>query len=234
MSLILEALRKSEAERRRGQAPGLFTPDAGMLTPAQKSNPTPLLIAIALLLAALVWAGMRWTRADGEQSRATALAEPATPALIAINTDAMTGTNTRPMAAATDTTAAANSSMPPAPRTPPVTIPSAAAATPAVIPTPPVAIGPATITPELTVQPTVASEPATPTLAALAADRRSALPALKLSMHVYNDTPEKRFAIIDGQRIAEGASLGPAVVLAIRRDGVLLGIDGQAYLLPRP
>ena len=57
---------------------------------------------------------------------------------------------------------------------------------------------------------------------------------MKLSMHVYNPDPALRFAIIDGQRVGEGAQLGSAIVLEIRRDGVLLDVSGRRVLLPRP
>ena len=53
-------------------------------------------------------------------------------------------------------------------------------------------------------------------------------------MHVYSDEPARRFAIIDGQRVAEGARLGPGVVAQIRRDGVVIDIDGRRVLLPKP
>jgi general secretion pathway protein B len=78
------------------------------------------------------------------------------------------------------------------------------------------------------------AEDALPTLAILSPGERAALPALKLSMHVWNETPAKRFAIVDGQRIVEGAQLGGAVVTQIRRDGVELDVNGRRVLLPRP
>jgi general secretion pathway protein B len=77
-------------------------------------------------------------------------------------------------------------------------------------------------------------EDALPTLAILSPGERAALPALKLSMHVWNETPARRFAIVDGQRIVEGAQLGGAVVTQIRRDGVELDVNGRRVLLPRP
>jgi general secretion pathway protein B len=63
---------------------------------------------------------------------------------------------------------------------------------------------------------------------------RSSLPALKLSMHVFNNEPARRFAIIDGQRVTEGAQLGSATVVEIRRDGVVLDVGGRRVLIPRP
>lgn len=89
-------------------------------------------------------------------------------------------------------------------------------------------------TPTATPETSASSEPPAVTLAALSTERRNQLPPLKLSMHVYAEEAGKRFAIIDGQRITEGSSIGSAVVRAIRRDGVLLDVDGSNYLLPRP
>ena len=71
-------------------------------------------------------------------------------------------------------------------------------------------------------------------MAVLDAATRGALPPLKLSMHVYADEPARRFAIIDGQRVAEGARLGGGVVAQIRRDGVVIEVDGRRVLLPKP
>jgi len=71
-------------------------------------------------------------------------------------------------------------------------------------------------------------------LSEMPSEQRQQLPALKLSMHVYSSEAGKRFAIIDGQRINEGSMLGSAVVEQIRQDGVVLSVQGQSYLLPRP
>ena len=59
MSLILEALKKSEAERRLGQAPGLMTPVAISRTSGLRSR--WLLVTGALLGAAALAAGWWWT-----------------------------------------------------------------------------------------------------------------------------------------------------------------------------
>ena len=53
-------------------------------------------------------------------------------------------------------------------------------------------------------------------------------------MHVYGDDPAKRFAIVDGKRVGPGSLLGTGVVEAIRRDGVVVNINGQRLLLPKP
>ena len=81
-----------------------------------------------------------------------------------------------------------------------------------------------------------ANEPAddVPPVAVLDPSTRGSLPPMQLSMHVYNTDPARRFAIIDGQRVSEGSQVGSAIVLEIRRDGVLLDVSGRRVLLPRP
>jgi general secretion pathway protein B len=53
-------------------------------------------------------------------------------------------------------------------------------------------------------------------------------------MHVWNSDATRRFAIVDGQRVVEGTRVGAAVVTAVRRDGVVLDVNGRLLLLPRP
>lgn len=54
-------------------------------------------------------------------------------------------------------------------------------------------------------------------------------------MHVFSDAPAGRFALIDGRRIAEGDTLADGLsVVEIRRDGVVLDLNGRRFLLPRP
>ncbi|MFY2763689.1 general secretion pathway protein GspB [Arenimonas sp. MALMAid1274] len=81
----------------------------------------------------------------------------------------------------------------------------------------------------------VDAAPPLPSVASLPAADRAQLPPLKLSMHVYSDTPAQRFVILDGQRLAEGAAPTAGVVVEeIRRDGLVLSINGQRMLLTRP
>ncbi|MFT3808225.1 general secretion pathway protein GspB [Arenimonas sp.] len=222
MSLILEALRKSEAERKRGQAPGLFAP---MPAPPSRRRRTPVwtMLAGVLVIGLLVFGVIRfWPSA----------ADPT--AIETITTDAPD----KPVEAGT-TKSVSDTTIAPA-ATPPTPVSPAPPPSPAQTPIPaapaPVAIAPAAPPPLPTPLP-AANEPVTdylPSLASLPPDQRANLPPLKLSMHVWSDQPARRIAIIDGQRVGEGASLSGAVVAEIRRDGVALDIDGQRYLLPRP
>jgi general secretion pathway protein B len=53
-------------------------------------------------------------------------------------------------------------------------------------------------------------------------------------MHVWSADPARRFAIVDGQRVTEGALLAGGTVAQIRRDGVVLELGARRLLLPRP
>jgi general secretion pathway protein B len=249
MSLILDALRKSEAERRRGQSPDLH--GASMITPTPRRDrfrQWPILAGGALVLLAV--ALLLWPRArpdaagaaseDSEDSAASAIdrtdgnasADRLAPSP-ALRSDLATPAAPEPRRAA-PAASAHGATLPPA----------ATPAAPAVAPTQAVAPPPharnalAQPAPELPTpapaNPLASPPDQLPTLAALSPGERAALPALKLSVHVWNNDPAQRFAIVDGQRLVEGATIGGAVVGEIRRDGVVLELNGRRVLLPRP
>jgi len=212
MSLILEALRKSEAERRRGN-----TPDVAMeLPPAplRTRNATPtwlwpvLLGAIAVVALAWWFAGRR----DDAQPIAPAIdataTEPATPA-------------TAPAVVPRTPVAAPVSEPPPAlvaqaPEPAPVAAP--VAARPQPTPTP---------ARDLSPQPVIIPPPA-PVPSA------TSMSGVKLSMHMWDTSADKRFVILNGQRMGEGDRNGEVKVVAIERDGVVVERDGQRARVPLP
>lgn len=247
MSLILDALRKSEAERRRGQSPDLYGANAS--TPAPRRDGFrhwPILAGGALVLVAV--ALLFWPHAPPDIDAGTPAGASATATRAATRVDAApTAAALTAVAptAATQMPISAQPALAPTPPTPSsVTLATLraparlAADAPAPAATTPVA--PPTPAPTQMPTPTPASvEPAPPrddlpTLAILAAGERAALPPLKLSMHVWNSDPAQRFAIVDGQRLTEGATIGSAVVAEIRHDGVVLDVNGRRVLLPRP
>jgi len=84
MSLILEALKKSEANRRLGEAPDLATPFA---TPRRRRNPLPVLFVLIVAASAGGWWLLR-TPPASEAPRTPALAAtpPSAPAQPAVAT----------------------------------------------------------------------------------------------------------------------------------------------------
>lgn len=283
MSLILEALRKSEAERQRGRAPGLFVEQVATRPSARPKAPGWAWgLGVGFVVLALVFGWREWSRlgaaddgsveaagasADGRDaasrdamasSGGTAEPDASAGAVPGALPDVAPGSRPPPggspatvapdapaSARATNAETAAIAAMPPGPAaespkpTTPFTMtaPGTGGATPpradAAMPTlaPSTAVSTSVPSPA----PPAPREESLPTLASLDAGTRASLPPLKLSMHVYADVPAQRFVILDGQRLGEGASPAAGIVLEeIRRDGLVLSVNGQRLLLARP
>ena len=205
MSLILEALRKSEAERRRDSAPdvAMELPPA----PVRRTRPIPWLVwpVVVAFLGLLALAGWMGKRA-GERDR---IAPPATTAPAPVI--AAPAIATQPVAL------------------PPAATPPATADLPAVQPPPATpSTLPAAVPPASTARAVPAATDATPDIAT------TALPPVKLSMHMWDADAGKRFVILDGQRMGEGDRNGTLQVIAIDRKGVVIERDGQRAHIPLP
>lgn len=254
MSLILEALRKSEAERRRGQTPDLLT-DATPIAPAAR-DATPnrgLLAAVigaaVLTLLLVVW----WLRspvprdpeAANEPLATIDGASTASPA-----TDQATpsqGSLSPPISRAPAKTASPTPAtlQPPAPLPPPAQASTSTAPSVAIEPPPATSTErkPAPSPPPVQVASTesASAPPGTPAFASpetplklsdLSTEERQQLPALKVSMHMWAPDAGNRFAIIDGARVNEGDRVGEATIEAIQQDSVTLAWRGRHIRLP--
>lgn len=225
MSLILEALRKSEAERRRGQAPDL----RAELPPAPVRPRVVVPRWAWLLLAGAVLAFAFWRMRTPEFPR-TATIVSAVEAGAAINHHAGTATTLPAVPRLIPPVVAIRPVLAPAlpiERAQTASVadtepqPDVAAANPVVVDTAPAAAAPVATGGGNILQ-----------LSDLSAAERKSLPPLKLSMHLWNDDRAKRFVILDGNRLAEGDRIGDAVVSAITADGVLLDWNGRRLKLP--
>jgi general secretion pathway protein B len=209
MSLILEALRKSEVERRRGVAPDLLQAAAPAAVVRRPALPTLAYPAVALVLVAAVLLALAWWRRG-----APAPTEPP------------------PEIVATSNAPAAVPALPPvahlrAPTPRPEPPPDAIARAPVQIQPPPTAPAPAPASPP-------AADAAPVPLSTLPPEQRKALPPLRLSMHLWNPDPARSVAIVDGQRVTRGDRVGDAVVADITREGVVLDWNGEQVLVPLP
>ena len=219
MSLILEALRKSEAERRRGLPPDVHAelPPAATARPYRMPTWAWALLAAAVLAAAAWW----WLHDRGTPPIASV---PAT----AIDESRVSAEPVPAQTALPARTPAPAPASPPspaspvvAPSEPPVAVdtPTTAAASPVPRDTPPAAL-PTPLPGRV------------PAVTDLDPESRKALPPLRLSMHLWNADPAQRFVIIDGQRLGEGDRVGEATVARIEADGVLLEWRGSQLRLP--
>lgn len=267
MSLILEALRKSEAERRRGHAPQLFdAPVAPAPTAPAHARSIAWWPAIPMLVLLLAFA---WWRSTSSTPTAAESVEPAPDSGMATTSGApaqssRTDRTTPPVAPQSvprDEQAAQSGPSQPADAMPAAARPgpraavsqalqadmpaSAPVSTPYPAPAPRTATSP-TPTPSApkpaTAAPVAMASPPAPAAAArddgplrladLSTAERSALPPLRMSMHLWAPVAADRFVILDGARVAEGDRVGVAVVQEITPDGAVLDWQGRRVKVP--
>lgn len=224
MSFILDALKKSEAERRQGEVPRL---QSEPFSPQPRRRPLwPLLLALALLLngavfgwwllsrgvkpAPVVAAAAGRTAASepaGSTAEAAAPAPPAEPEVITV----VVGGPPVPSAAAGPAPAKAVEKGTPAPRADP---PPAAPARPKAASAAPAA-------------------DAYPPLTELPGNVRAGLPALDLQLHFFTPVPERRLVRLNGHNLREGDRSGEGLsIVEVTPDGVKLAHGGARFFLP--
>ena len=222
MSLILEALRKSEAERRRGN-----TPDVAMELPpvplrARQSTPVwawPALLAAIVVIAIAWWQAGRRDADAPVASNTPAIATDPVPA--APQAPAVVPRAPAPAPVATPSTGVAATPASDAPSRDPIAASVAARAEP---PSTPVSA------PVRETTPPQAPIPMPPPPVATAAS----MSGVKLSMHMWDANADRRFVILNGQRMGEGDRNGDVQVIAIERDGVVVERDGQRARVALP
>lgn len=232
MSFILDALRKSETARRRSEAPDLFTAMPGTVAPAFARTQWPIFaiggVGVLSLIVAL------WLFSQRTPS-ATTVSTAADPIVIASN-PALETTAIVPPAAAGALSVPVEPIIRPKtqlPASPPAPMqiappPASSIERPRDLPAPPQTRTPPSVAPP-TAAPASTTLPAGDRIVSLSdldPDIRNQLPPLKLSMHLWNETPSQRFVILDGQRLREGDVLGEIVVERITRDGAMLAWHG--------
>lgn len=242
MSFILEALRKSEAERRRGQTPDLLS-DALPVAPAARvgtDNRGRIIVIVAVSLLVLLL-GL-WAFRPTVPAESKAAATP--PPVPAITTVAVPPLSTPASLSPPPARASLPATQAPAPAPPAAALrtaatPSTAPQTRELQPEPaeseaiaPPAAPPQVATAEPASTATFASPEVPLKLADLSTDEREQLPVLKVSMHMWAPDAANRFAIIDGVRLNEGDRVGDAIVEAIQPDGVMLSWRGRRIRLP--
>jgi general secretion pathway protein B len=191
MSLILDALRKAEAERRRGTVPGLH----GVAHAAPAAPPAPSTQrrggALAAGLAVLVMAvGALWVVLGREAPPAAGQADSRAPA------PASPPGVTPPLASAV----------------PPI-LPVVVSAPPALQNREPPALPPAAPPAEPVKPPGAPIITQVRRLAELQAEQRRELPPLVVGGSVWSEQASVRFVVLDGQVLREGDAAAPGLVL---------------------
>lgn len=240
MSFILDALRKSDAERQRAATPGLADVRYAA-RPARRSVWVPVL-AVVLAVNAVVLAFLFLRDRPEPAAPAPAPAGPVEPAAPAA---AAEPAPIRPLAreaefpeALPDVDVEGEFAPPATAGTSPVPAPVVMEAPelpdPGAAPAPPVATpAPAPAGPPPAPS-RIVSGNELPTAEQLMATGALNTPMLNLDLHVYSDAPGGRFVVINSRKYKEGGQLseGPRVE-SITRDGVILSIQGRRFTLSR-
>ena len=198
MSYILDALRRSQAERERGQVPGLDARPAAVAglpadAPGARWRGVALVAAAGAVGVLTLW---WWLRA----------APPAAPAVVGVPAgDAEPVVASAPPAARAVLPVVVSAPVAPA-------APTADAASPPRPPGPAVAAAPST-TPSRPAPLPAAAAPTATTLAALTPAQRRDWPTLVLGGSIWSDSALSRFVIVNGQVVREGEAAAPGVVV---------------------
>ncbi len=261
MSLILDALRKSEAERRRSETPDLLAavstapPPQTRRSPAIPTRTVAIAASAVVLMVALVfwldWRARRDVIPVGDDRIADIAMQTNGPGPAPLsppgNGDTVDAADPAPDAVVAPpampppTASSLPPSTAPSPTPPPA---SAAIDPPATLPSPrtqaeaiprpaPVA-APIVSTPATTpTHGSVTTDPGAPLAPSqLGAETRRQMPPLKMSMHLWNEAASQRFVVLDGQRLGEGDVVGDVVVERIDRDAVIVVWRGERVRLP--
>lgn len=229
MSFILDALKKSETERQRADAPALYEMK---MAPPRRGVAVWLIVLAALLVINVIVLSvvlLRGTHGTSQMDGATAGTPPAAPTPVPV-TAYPTAPPTPPPAAAANPPLPAPAVTPDNASAPTAASPVSADDAPAIEP------------PRGTGSPTAAAAAGNaaggiaslPSYAQAASVPGANLPELKLDLHAYATNPADRFVFLNMTKLKEGESTPSGVkVESITPDGAILSWQGSRFFLQR-
>ena len=235
MSFILDALRKSDADRQRAATPGL----ADVRYAGRRSRRNIWLpILVAVLAANVVFMGVQWfSRAGVRPAAEVAASGPAVSnppvAAPAAPVEPAPAANIRPLARETEL---GEPQLEPPVDSEFAAVPLVTQQGPSVpTPDPAPAVPPTTAAPATPAKPSrIRADDDLPTVEEVIGSGAVKIPMLNLDLHVYSDQAANRFVIINAHKYKEGSQLteGPTVE-SITKDGVILSSQGRRFTLSR-
>ncbi len=221
MSFILDALKKSESERNRQSGPVLL--EVRVAPPRSRLPAWAIVLGIALLANALVLGYLLLRPAPLPTAPAVAAAPPVAPAATAAATPPPTAPVPAPIQPS------ATSGLLPDPALARTPLPGALADVPP-------AVNAADYEPAVTPRtpsPSAASDLGLPTIHDLNASGAN-LPELRLSLHVYDADPAKRYVLLNSTRLREGETTPDGIRLErVTESGVVLAWHNRRFTVQR-
>jgi len=227
MSFILDALRKSDAERQRAATPGLA--DVRYATPrARRSVWLPILVVV--LAANGVFMAVQWYGRGGEPAAPAAVVAVPEPPVEAPPTPA----DIRPLSRESSFGEPQFGPPPESEVSPLMAQKLAEPPTESPVPVSAPAATTAPAAPASTRPSRIVTGDELPTVEQMIGSGTLNIPMLNLDLHVYSDKPASRFVVINTRKYKEGAKLaeGPTVE-SITENGVVLSSQGHRFTLPR-
>ncbi|HJV70641.1 general secretion pathway protein GspB [Ideonella sp.] len=229
MSYILDALKRADAERERGQVPGLHAHPLGEAGGAPRPGAAPRWALWAgVAVGAMVLAALAWRMgADANAPLPAPLQTPAEP----LPGNVATATPPAALPTAAQATPPAPALVVPSYAPPPARVAKDAVAPPSPgVGTSAPATAPAAPTTPAT---TAAAPPRIPLMADLPPSLRKELPALAVGGSVYSDDAASRFIMLNGEVAKEGSQPAPGLVVErIEPRSAVLRFKGERFRLP--
>lgn len=223
MSFILDALKKSEAERQRQSVPGLMDASSPQ---RRRGLPTWAIVVGVLLALNVLVLGIVVLRQKAAEPPTAARAEPhpdRTPGAAPNALPADSG-HFSPL----DGTPVYAPEIPVDEHEPPAPGARRPRADPAL------SKAPARAQAAAEASASAQNDEVLPEISELNLAGTQTLPELHLDVHVYATSPADRFVYINMRKYREGAGLGDGLTIErIRRDGVVMNFQGLRFLLPR-
>jgi general secretion pathway protein B len=231
MSFILDALKKSEQDRVRQQAPTTLELPRGT---QRRVVPIWMIGVVLLLLLNCVLLLLLWLRREPVPASIAVM-----PAAAPVVTAPATTPVTRPTQTIRSLENEAGVTAPPADEFDPAyqSTPSTDSVTTTPLNTAPLVrvVGATSQTGEATAAvPNRSVVSGMPTLESLGGHTALSLPAIRLDLHVYSSNAKDRFVFINGKRYHEGDTTAEGVLIeSITDEGAVLSSNGRRFLLPR-
>ena len=222
MSYILEALKKSEAERRQGKTPDLGQQVQMIYRPKKKPVSAVIWVVLALIINAGVLAYVFWPSRQLPEP-VTAPAATDEPSSVASSSSSVPTTQPKVVPEPTPV-----SQVPVAPVETPQAVAESGVNEPRF--EQPTIIVPSQPQPQSVLAP-VQSRPQgrVPHLVELPLSFQKSVPDLTFNSHIYSSDPSASRVMINNRYLRAGQGLGSLVVENITEDGVVLSKNGQRF-----